>query len=169
MIASWDAAQTRESTAAALYSAWRAGSTAEERDAGRPIEARTPLLEAGLARAVERLTASQGPDWATWRWGRMHTQAYPHPFVPAFDLPSIERRGGTGTVAADGATYREILDIANWDRSIVTNVPGQSGQPESPYYANLLTLFGSDTYFPLDFSRPAVEKDASRRLQLKTK
>jgi penicillin amidase len=167
MIASWDAVQSRESAAAALYSAWRTGSTAEERDAGRSIEVRKPLIEAGLGRAIERLVAGQGADWSTWRWGRMHTQAYPHPFVPVFDLPAIERRGGSGTVAADGATYREILDVASWDRSIVTNVPGQSGQPESPYYSSLLPLFGSDTYFPLDFSRPAVDKDAARRLRLK--
>jgi penicillin amidase len=70
-------------------------------------------------------------------------------------------------VAADGATYREILDVANWDRSIVTNVPGQSGQPESPFFANLLPLFESETYFPLVYSRARVDMEAAHRLRLR--
>jgi penicillin amidase len=169
MLADWDASLGRDSAAAAVYSTWRSGATTAERDVSRPIAERQPLHEASLTRAIERLTSSQGSDWAGWRWGRMHLQAYPHPFVRFFDVPAIERRGGTGTVAADGATYREILDVANWDRSIVTNVPGQSGQPESPYYSNLLPLFGSDTYFALDFSRAAVDRDAAHRLVLKAR
>jgi penicillin amidase len=167
MIASWDAVQSRESAAAALYQSWRTGSTAEERDAGRSVDARRPLLEAGLTRAIGRLTTTQGADWSTWRWGRMHTQAFPHQLVPVFNLPTIERRGGTGTVAADGATYREIMDVADWDRSVVTNVPGQSGQPESKFYGNLLALFGSDTYFQLAYSRAAVDRVAAERLRLR--
>ena len=169
LLAAWDAVYARESAAAALFNTWRAESTADERDAARPIETRKPLLEASLGRAIDRLSTSQGADWASWRWGRMHTQAFPHPLVAAFNLPSIERRGGAGTVAADGASYREILDVANWDRSVVTNVPGQSGQPEGRFYANLLPLFGSDTYFPLVFSRAEVEKASAERLRLRVR
>ena len=44
-------------------------------------------------------------------------------------------------MGADGASYREILDVADWDRSVATNVPGQSGQPESTFYGNLLPLW----------------------------
>ena len=76
--------------------------------------------------------------------------------MPAFDLPTVERPGGAGTVAADGASYREILDVADWDRSIVTNVPGQSAQPGSPFFGNLLKLWADDTYFPLVYSRARV-------------
>jgi penicillin amidase len=166
MLAEWDAVLSRESAAAALYSAWRTASSPQERDAARPAAERRPLHEASLGRAIEQLKNSQGADWTAWRWGRMHTQAFPHPFVAPFNLPAIERRGGTGTVAADGATYREILDVADWDRSIVTNVPGQSGQPESPFYGNLLPLFAENTYFPLLYSREKVEKEAAHRLLL---
>jgi penicillin amidase len=169
MLAEWDAVLSRESAGAALYSAWRAASTPQERDLARPIAERRPLLETSLTKAIEQLKTTQGADWATWRWGRMHTQAFPHPFVAPFDLPPIERRGGTGTVAADGATYREILDVSNWDRSLVTNVPGQSGQPESPFYGSLLPLFSKDAYFPLVFSQARVEQEAAHKLTLKPK
>ena len=97
----------------------------------------------------------------------MHTRTFPHSLVAAFNLPTIERRGGTGTVAADGATYREILDVADWDRSIVTNVPGQSGQPESPFYGNLLPMFADDVYFPLAYSKARVEKETAHRMTIK--
>jgi penicillin amidase len=113
------------------------------------------------------MQTSQGQDWGQWRWGRMHTRAFPHPLLPAFDLPTVERPGGTGTVAADGASYREVLDVADWDRSVVTNVPGQSGQPGSPFYGNLLKLWADDTYFPLLYSRARVDRATAHKLILK--
>jgi penicillin G amidase len=91
---------------------------------------------------------------------------FQHPFVPAFNLATVERPGGAGTVAADGASYREILDVADWDRSIATNVPGQSGQPGSAFYGNLLPLWADNRYFPLAFSRKAVDANTAHRLTL---
>jgi penicillin amidase len=100
------------------------------------------------------------------RWGQQHTRAFRHPLVRDFDLPAVERSGGAGTVEADGASYREILDVSDWDRSQVINVPGQSGQPGSPYYDNLLTMWAENRYFPLAFSAKAVAGAASHRLVL---
>ena len=97
----------------------------------------------------------------------MHTRAFPHPFVPDFNIPPVERSGGAGTVAADGASYREILNPADWDSSLVINTPGQSGQPASPYYSNLVGDWADEKYFPLAFSRAAVEKVARHTLTLK--
>ena len=166
LIASWDGVLLRDSAAAAVYSAWRAASSVPERTGSRPLAERRPQHEASLARAIQELTRTQGADWSAWRWGRMHTRAFPHPLVAAFDLPTIERPGGAGALAADGASYREILDVADWDRSLVTNVPGQSAQPESPFYRNLLPLWADDTYFPLVYSRPRVDREASHTLKL---
>lgn len=167
MLVAWDATLTRESAEAAIHANWRAASSADERNARTPLERRQPMHEASLARAIAQLTESQGADWKAWRWGRQHTRAFPHTLVALFSLPTVERPGGTGTVAADGASYRQILDVADWDRSLVTNVPGQSGQPESPFYGNLLPLWSVDQYFPLVYSRAAVEREAARRLRLR--
>ena len=167
LVAEWNGALARDSAAAAIYSTWRADSTPQERDAARPAADRKAALEAGLLRAIGQLRSSQGQDWSQWRWGRMHTRAFPHPLVPAYSLATVERPGGTGTVAADGASYREVLDVADWDRSIVTNVPGQSAQPGSPFYGNLLKLWAEDTYFPLAYSRPRVDAETAHRLVLR--
>ena len=122
-----------------------------------------------MKQAIERLTKEQGSDWSQWRWGRMHTRAFAHPFVAAFNIAPVERNGGAGTVAADGASYREIFDVSNWDRSLVINTPGQSGQPGSPFYDNLAKLWSDEKYFELAFTRPAVDKAAKHRLTLSAK
>jgi acyl-homoserine lactone acylase PvdQ len=96
----------------------------------------------------------------------MHQRTFPHPLVKAFDLPTVERAGGAGTVAADGATYREILDVANWDGSLTVNVPGQSGQPGSPFYGNLLPYWADNKYFPMVFTKAAVDAAVAYRLTL---
>jgi penicillin G amidase len=162
LLARWDAVYRQDSIEAALYETWR--------DVVQPAAGGSPQMRnvgASLQAAINRLTESQGPNWSHWRWGRMHARAFQHPLVSAFDLPPVERSGGAGTVAADGATYREILDVSNWDRSLATNTPGQSGQPGSPYYGNLLPLWAGDRYFPLLFSRQAVESRAKHRLTLR--
>ena len=167
MLAAWDAVYAKDSAAAALYETWRGSSTPAERDLARPAAERRTQLETSIARAITQLETSQGTDWTGWRWGRMHTRAFPFAMLPGFSLPTVERPGGAGTVAADGATYREILDVADWDRSIGTNVPGQSAQPESPFFSNLHQLWADDVYFPLLFSRARIEKDTTHRLVLR--
>jgi penicillin amidase len=162
----WNKTLRKESMEAALYIAWREAVDPKARDAGTPLARRFELAQTGLERAIQRLTKEQGPDRQQWRYGRLHTRAFPHPFVREFDLPTVERGGGNGTVAADGASYREILDAGDWDRSVVTQVPGQSAQPESKFYGNLLPLWADNEYFPLVFSRKAVDKHAAHRLIL---
>jgi penicillin amidase len=171
-IAGWDAVYARESRGAALYEAWRSAGQRGRggRGRGQAAEQNTELsreeIEARLKTAVDTLTKDQGTDRSQWRWGRMHTRSFSHPFVPAFNLPTVERSGGAGTVAADGASYREIFDVANWDRSLVINTPGQSGQPGSRFYGNLLQDWAENRYFNLAFSKEAVVKAAAHRLRL---
>ena len=166
MVATWDAMLTKESAAGAIYITWRSVSDPAALDVKAPGERRRPAIEAGLQKAVEKLAADLGSDWSQWRYGRIHTQAYPHPILKEYDLPTVERRGGAGTVGADGATYREIMDVSNWDNSLTVNTPGQSGQPESPFYGNLLPVWANDEYFPMVFSRKAVDEKAAHTLKL---
>ena len=58
---------------------------------------------------------------------------------------------------ADGATYRQILDVGDWDRSLTVNTPGASGQPESPFYGNWLPFWAENRYFPMVYGRQAVD------------
>jgi penicillin amidase len=171
-LADWDAVYRRDSRAAAIYNYARRGGGGRGRGGpgggrGRQGGSAPADPEAALAAAVERLRDAQGDEPAQWRWGRINRSEFPHELVSAYDQPSAERTGGAGTVAAIGATFREIIDFANLDASRATNAPGQSARPGSPFYGNLIESSSTAEYFPLSFSREAVEANAAHRLVLR--
>ncbi|MGQ0704419.1 MAG: penicillin acylase family protein, partial [Gemmatimonadales bacterium] len=166
LLAEWDGWQRKESAAAALYGFVARGLTAEARAASTSRERRLELAWTALVQGLARLREAQGNDPTQWRWGKLNRSALPHSLVGAYDIPAVERSGGPGTVAATGATYRQMVDFADLDNSMATNFPGQSGQPRSPYYANLAESFGRGEYFPLAFTRAAVERVRANRLVL---
>jgi penicillin amidase len=166
-LAAWDAQHRRESVAAAIYRYVSREMNAESRAENVAADVRRARLESAITAGLVALRAAQGNDPAGWRWGKLNTSQMPHPLVRAYDIPPVERHGGAGFVAAVGATYREIIDMGDPDASVATNVPGQSGQPGSPFYANLVDSFGRGEYFQLAFTRGAVEKVAAHKLVLR--
>jgi penicillin amidase len=141
-------------------------------------------LRTTLARAVQRTRDRLGDDPGQWAWGKVHTTTLRHPLAPlgsayakAFNLGPVPRGGDGYTPNAAshnrqfehtaGASYRHLFDLADWDRGLATSVPGQSGQPGSPYYADLLPLWERGDYFPLAFSRAKVDEVTKHRLRLK--
>ncbi len=147
-----------------------------------PVAARDALLTEALQAARQVLGALLGPDPSRWSWGRLHPIRFRHPLdqlpgAAALDLGPLPRPGDEYTVNAAGfegsweqvagASYREILDTGDWDRSVAINTPGQSGQPGSRHYADLLPLWDEGRYFPLAYSRGAVEAVTVDRLTLR--
>jgi penicillin G amidase len=148
-----------------------------------PIAARDHLLAASLTAARQQLVQLLGPDPSTWTWGKLHTITFRHALdqqpgaKSLLDLGPFPRPGDEYTVNAtgtdaksweqvSGASYREILDLADWDHSVAVNTPGQSGQPASPHYSDLIRFWDAGEYFPLTYSRDAVEKATTDRLIL---
>ena len=156
----------KDSIPAALYVTWAGVADAAARNRNTPRNRRQHLIEEGLKKTVDRLKADLGPDWAQWRYGQIHRSEFPHPLLAEFDLPMVERHGGFGTVAATGVSFRHVLDLSDWDRSLFTISPGQSGQPESPFYGNLLPRWADGEYFPLAYSRSKVDEQRAYRLTL---
>jgi penicillin amidase len=141
-----------------------------------PRAARDSVLVGALDEAVAELTRRYSGDRTKWQWGAIHLATFSHPLASRFDLPAVARGGDGNTVYAtgganfrqsSGASFREILDLADWDRSVVTNVPGQSADPRSPHYRDLLELWGNDRYFPLVYSRARVEQETEQVLWLR--
>src|SRR5262245_35981588 len=148
----------------------------EDARGGRDI-----VLTASLEEAVKETRERFGDVPSKWRWGKLHVAPFTHPLSTnderraLFDLPSPERSGDGNTVNSTGgpnfrqthgASFREILDASDWDRSVATNVPGQSGQPGSKHYGDLLPLWAEGKYFPLLYSKQKVEAMAKERLTL---
>ena len=136
---------------------------------------RDSILVGSLADAVADLARRFGTDTTKWRWGDVHVAALRHPLASAFDLPPVSRAGDANTVFATGganyrqtagASYREVIDLGDFDHSVAINLPGQSAQPGSEHYADLLPLWGNDQYVPLVFSRGRVEQETKHVLRL---
>ena len=137
---------------------------------------RDSMLVESLADAASEIARRFGTDTTQWRWGTLHVAELRHPLARAFDLPPVSRAGDGNTVFATGganyrqtagASYREVIDLGDFDNSVAINVPGQSAQPGSEYYDDLLPLWGSDRYFPLVFSRARVERETRHTLMLR--
>jgi penicillin G amidase len=60
-----------------------------------------------------------------------------------------------------------VPDVGNWDNSRAVNYPGRSGDPGDPHYRDLAPVWLNDEYFPLLYSRAAVEKAPRARILLK--
>jgi len=149
-----------------------------------PQVAASLMMSESMVEAINDLQSKFGREMAKWRWGDLHFAEFKHSLSTddtrraVFDLKSVPRGGDANTVNAtggarfvqrSGASFREILDISDWDRSVAINVPGQSGQPESRHYGDLVPLWSEGKYFPLLFSRDKVEKNAAERLVLEPK
>ena len=74
--------------------------------------------------------------------------------------------GGSGLDQDNGASFREIIDVGNWDGSVATSAPGQSESPRSRHFADLAKLWAAGEYFPLAFSDAAVNASAEAILTL---
>jgi penicillin G amidase len=150
-----------------------------------PEAARDALLLQTLEAAEQKLAAKLGPDPINWAWGQLHRVSFFHPLdavTPAakalFDRGPAARPGDGTTVDATyfggssfdqlaGASYREIFDLSDWDDALGVNVPGQSGQPASPHYDDLLPLWLHGQYFPLRYTKPLIDRDTTDVLELK--
>ena len=144
-----------------------------------PTATRDSLLLASLDAAVAELTTAYGTDQAAWTWGRDHQALLQHPMSGAmsaaqrarFEVGPWPRGGDANTVGAtgsgpnqlSGASFRFIVEANDWDSAVGINTPGQSGDVDSPHYRDLFELWKTDRYFPVKYSRSAVDGVTERR------
>jgi penicillin amidase len=140
------------------------------------------MLETLVAaeRELERL---QGSDRTQWQWGKIATVLLEHPLSPLVDAAQRPKWNvGPAPMSGDAdvvgvahyglqdfhdklaASFRMVLDVGQWDNSMAVSSPGQSGDPDSPHYQDLFPLWLEGKYFPLLYSRAAVEKVTERKI-----
>ena len=151
----------------------------------RPEQARDELMLSTLAAAVAETKALLGPDRSSWEWGKLSTALFEHQLSPrANPAQRAQMNVGPAPKAGDanvvgmaeydsksfrtigGASFRMVLDVGGWDNSVAVNNPGQSGNWTSPHYRNLFPLWLSGQYFPLLYSRSAIEQAAQQKISL---
>jgi penicillin amidase len=149
-----------------------------------PTSGRDRLLADSLERAVSGLARRLGDDPAQWRYGHElnHHVLLRHPlsraaaevFRSRLDIGPLPRGGNNTTVnktsdgfnQRSGATFRLIADCGDWDRSLGTNCPGQSGDPDSTHYRDLFQSWARGRYFPVFFTRAKIEGVTRLKLRL---
>jgi len=152
-----------------------------------PASARDALLIKSLEEGVSELVKRLGSDMNKWQYGQekfhhikiqhMLSNAVQPELRAELDVGHLPRGGNSYTVnntssgynQTSGASFRVIADLGNWDNSLGTNSPGQSGDPKSPHYADLFDLWAKGQYFPIFFSRSKIESAAEKVTILKPK
>jgi len=138
-----------------------------------------------LREALEELRSRLGPDMSRWCWGRLHTISFPHvlgrgPLARLLSRGPYPLGGDHNTVAqaaydpaapyAAGLTipsYRQIIDLGNLGNSLSVHTTGQSGQPRSRHFADMIGLWRSVDYHPMLFDREAILAQSEGTLTLK--
>lgn len=143
------------------------------------IEKRENMIKSALLRAFNRLDWLHGSP-ENWDWSEMNAIRYQHPLgrfflFRFFNLASRPSSGNAFTVKVNyvtphktswSASYRQIIDLSDWDNSRCVITSGQSGHFMSRFYDNQVSLWLGGEYHPMIFSREAVEKNASSTLFL---
>ncbi|WP_447981160.1 penicillin acylase family protein [Achromobacter kerstersii] len=152
----------------------------------RPEQGRDALLLQALADGTQKLRAKLGTDATQWQWGKLHHIQFEHSLASllppdtakAYRTPRYPVGGDNDTVhrgtfrksdfrQISGSSYRQVIDVSNWDNSRIQNVPGQSADPRSPHYQDLLKGWATGEYFPMAFSRAKVDSERSDTLTLR--
>jgi penicillin amidase len=163
----WNAELRADSREALIYEVWTSKLGSGEGAAA---------MEKAFDAAIGDIERQFGKDESAWQWGKLHQLTLAHPLGRReFQLGPVARPGDGNTVNAtsganfrqtNGASWREVLDVGDWDRSLMTNVPGESGDPSSRHYGDLLQDWAAGKYHPMPFSRKAVESAMEERIIL---
>ena len=144
-------------------------------------------LRFALKRALDRLSKTHGDDMKAWRWGNVHQASFPHPVLTK--VPGLSRfvdlriptDGGNYTVNRGashvnnparpfehihGAGFRAVYDLEDLRRSRFIIATGQSGNPASSHYSDLMTAWRDGRYLRMGQTRDALRNSAGAILLL---
>lgn len=156
-----------------------------------PVVARRVRAEAvtrAIRAAIARLEKAMGPDWTTWRWGRLHTVTFIHPLAQGPLGRVLRRLVNVGPIAAPGShftvnagwwaparpfatwiapMYRQVVDLGDLGRSRWTPPPpGMAEHPLSPHARDLAEPGVAGRHRPMLWTRAQIEADADSTLVL---
>jgi penicillin amidase len=144
------------------------------------IEKREDVIKHALLTAYNRLDWLHGSS-DNWDWSEINAIRYQHPLgriflFRFFNLDSHPSNGNAFTVKVNyvtphktswSASYRQIIDLSDWDKSICVITSGQSGHFMSRFYDNQAPLWLGGEYHPMIFTREGVEQNSAGTLLLK--
>ncbi len=152
------------------------------------VEDRDAILLRALERAVDWLSEQLGKDMNDWRWGALHTVTFENetlgqsgiaPIEMIFNRGPYEVDGTSGAVnnvgasstepfsSEGGPSYRQIIDLGDFGRSVSMHTTGQSGHAFHPHYDDMIDPWRNVQYHPMLWTRSQVESAAESHLVLR--
>lgn len=159
--------------------------TSDDRFGPNPMLDRDQFLIEAFTKGISYLKETLGDNIDNWQYGQ---EKFKHIYMThvlgnfvnedlkaKLNLGPLARGGnsytpgstGGGNRQRSGASFRMIVNTGDWDAAIGTNGPGQSGNPESPFYSNLFESWAKDEYFPIYYSRSKIESVTVHKTLLK--
>ncbi|MCB0130152.1 MAG: penicillin acylase family protein, partial [Caldilineaceae bacterium] len=139
-----------------------------------PIEDCNTTAVLALDRALDDISGRLGDKMDAWEWGKLHITQYPHtPFsqvaaLKPFFHRSIANGGDRYTVNVAPVnfesiydqthvpSFRSIIDLSDFNASRVIHTTGQSGNPLSRHYDDLIERHRDVAYLPMTWGREHV-------------
>jgi len=133
---------------------------------------------------IQSLDKKLGANMTQWQYGQTNfkhstmknalSQFVNDSLKEKIDLGTLPRGGNSFTPNATGnddnqvhgGSFKFISDLSDWDKTLMINSPGQSGNPESKYYSNLFELWANNEYFPAYYSREKIESVTDKTTKL---
>jgi penicillin amidase len=138
-----------------------------------------------LATVIRRLNTEHGSNPSAWAFGRLRTLTLHHPLsrkrrlAPFFNLGPFPYGGDADTInqgavlpldplaSADNiASLRMVVDVGAWSNSRFSLPGGQSGNPLSPHYDDLLPLWLRGDGVPIAWTEEEVRQATVQTLEL---
>lgn len=148
-------------------------------------EQRDDVVRLALRQTVDFLKDELGPAISDWQWGKLHTLTFMHVLGAQAPLNRIFN-SGPFPIGGDGDTiwntmatrfdlakcqivgppFRMIVDFSDLSKSLGQLVPGQSGHPASPHYADNVQGWLHGEYHPILFRKDEIERATESQLRL---
>jgi penicillin amidase len=141
------------------------------------VENRDDIFRRSLSETTD-FWGNRFGDWIgavpdQWGWGKAHAAVFEHPLGSVRPLDLLFNRGpyrlagSADTVDVGGhnsrnmkvksvASYRQIIDVGDWDNSLWQQTSGQSGQPLSKHYDDQIERWRYVQPFPMPYDAALV-------------
>ena len=147
-------------------------------------ETRDDIYRAAFADALEYLGRHYGDLHTLWRWDKMHSAHFDHPLGAVkpldriFNVSGVPVGGDNFTVnpgsfkykdpfsVDKGPSYRQIVDLSDWNNSRSMHTTGQSGQPFHKHFSDMIESWRKVEHHPMLFDRAQIEQNREGLLVL---
>lgn len=132
---------------------------------GTPNKETLPdLVYQSFKASLDTLTAHKGPMSPEWEWSKVKAAEIRHlsRSIKPFNAPPLTTGGGSSIVNAitkrKGPSWRMVVELGPTPRAYGIYPGGQSGNPGSPYYLNLLNKWEKGELNELIFLKSPDQK-----------